>query len=111
MRSIQAGPSSSMKKVRKVIVMIARTSEMTLFVIEIAAPVRPSTFEAPPLLTGVPDLLDDVVLRLQEAEPAPALGQVVDVAGQRLDEVVDLVDERRDEGEADARRSQPIART
>ena len=90
-----------MKKVRNVIVTIATTSEITLFVIEIAAPVRPSTFVAPPRLDRVPDLLDDVVLRLQEAEPALALGQVVDVAGDGLDEVVDLVDERRDEGVAD----------
>ena len=51
MRSIQAGPSSSMKKVRNVIVMIARTSETMLFVIEIAVPVRPRTFDAPPLAT------------------------------------------------------------
>ena len=85
MRSIHAGPSSSMKKVRNVIVMIATTSEMMLFVTEIAVPVSPRTFDAPPLETAVADLVDEVVLRLQEAEPAAPLGQVVDVPGERLD--------------------------
>ena len=83
MRSIHTGPSSSMKKVRNVIVTIATTSEITLFVIEIAVPVSPSTFDAPPFVDRVPDLLDDVVLRLEEAEPAAALRQVVDVARER----------------------------
>ena len=40
-----------MKNVRNAIVIVAITSEITLFVIVIAAPVRPSTFEAPPLFT------------------------------------------------------------
>jgi hypothetical protein len=42
-----------------------------------------------------------VVLRLQEAEAASPFRHVVDVARQRLDEVVHLVDERRDERVAD----------
>ena len=62
-----------MKKVRNAIVIVATTSEITLFVIESAAPVRPSTFDAPPLFDRRPDLLDDVVLRLEEAEPPPPL--------------------------------------
>ena len=41
-----------MKKVRNAIVIVATTSEITLFVIESAAPVRPSTFVAPPSLTA-----------------------------------------------------------
>ena len=41
-----------MKKVRNVIVTIATTSEMMLFVIEIAVPVSPSTFDAPPFETA-----------------------------------------------------------
>ncbi len=40
-----------MKNVRKAIVIVARTRETTLFVIEIAAPVSPSTLEAPPSFT------------------------------------------------------------
>ena len=59
-----------MKNVRNAIVIVATTSEITLFVIESAAPVRPSTFVAA-LVHRLSDLLDDVVLRLQEAEPAP----------------------------------------
>ena len=42
-----------MKKVRKAIVIAATTSEITLFVIEIAAPVSPSTLVAPPSSTAV----------------------------------------------------------
>ena len=42
-------------------------------------------------------LLDDVVLGLEEAEPAAAARQVVDVVGGLVDEGVHLVDERRDE--------------
>ena len=51
----------------------------------------------------LPDLLDDVVLRLEEAEPAPALRDVVDIAGHGVDELVHVVDERRDEERADGR--------
>jgi hypothetical protein len=47
--------------------------------------------------------LHHVVLRLEEPEPPPALGQVVDIARSRIDEVVDVVDERRDERKADRR--------
>ena len=42
-----------------------------------------------------------MVLRLEEAEPPAAVGDVVRVVGQLVDEVVDLVHERRHEGEAD----------
>ena len=38
-----------MKKVRKATVIVPRTIEITLFVIESAVPVRPSTLAAPPL--------------------------------------------------------------
>jgi len=93
-----------MKKVRKVIVMIASTSATTLFVIEIAAPVRPRTPRGASAAHRVSDLFDDVVLRLEEAEPASRpLGEVVHVAGHGLHEVVHLVDERGDECVADAR--------
>ena len=47
--------------------------------------------------------LHHVVLRLEETEPSLALGQVVDISRSRIDEVVDVVDERRDEREADRR--------
>ncbi len=48
MRSIQSGPSSSMKKVRAAIVITATTIVSTLLVIEIAVPERPNTFFAAP---------------------------------------------------------------
>jgi hypothetical protein len=41
--------------------------------------------------------LDDLVLALEEAEGAVALREVVDEAGQGVDQLRDLVDERRDE--------------
>ena len=44
-----------------------------------------------------------MVLRLEEAQPPAALGQVVDVVGHVVREVVDLVDERWDEKPADQR--------
>ena len=104
MRSTHTGPSSSMKKVRKMIVIVPRTMLTTPFVIETAAPGQPEQ----PLRAAVVDLLahllDDVVLRLEKAEPAPALRHVVDVAGHGVDELVHVVDERRDEQRADCRR-------
>ena len=45
--------------------------------------------------------LDDVVVALEEAEPAAPAGEVVDVAGHRVGEVVDLAHERRHEGRGD----------
>src|SRR4029078_8883531 len=47
------------------------------------------------------ELLDRVVLRLEEAEPPPSLHQVVDITGNGVDEVVDVVDEGGDERVAD----------
>ena len=75
----------------------------TPFVIETAAPESPSSRFAPPLSICSLHLLDDVVLRLEEAEPAPSLRDVVDVAGHGVDELVHVVDERRDEQRADGR--------
>ena len=45
--------------------------------------------------------LDDVVLALEEAEPAAAAGEVVDVPRNGVGEVVDLAHERRHEGRGD----------
>jgi hypothetical protein len=45
--------------------------------------------------------LDDVVLRFQKAEAPLPFREVVDVAGHRVDELVHVVDERRDEQRAD----------
>ena len=53
------------------------------------------------LLDRLAHLLDDVVVALEEAEPAPALGQVVDVAGDRVCEVVHLAHEGGNEGRGD----------
>ncbi len=69
-----------MKNVRKTIVTVAAMTVMMLFVTETAAPDNPSAFFAPPFLTCSRDLLDDVVLPLQEPEPAAAVRQVVHVA-------------------------------
>ena len=68
----------------------------------IAVPETPKTFEARPPLSASRIRLDEVVLRLQEAEPAAALRQVVEVVRHLLREVVHLVDERRDEEEGDS---------
>ena len=62
-----------------------------------AVPERPSTFGGALLVERLAHSFDDVVLALEEAERAPSLGQVLDVAGHGVGEVVDLVDERRDE--------------
>src|SRR6478672_6518748 len=78
-----------MKKVRKTIVIVAAINVMMLFVTDTAAP---------DLLTH---LLDDVVLALEEPEPAAAVRQVPHVIGGRLDEAVHLVDQLRDEGRSD----------
>ena len=49
------------------------------------------------------DLLLDVVLRLEEAQPAAAVSDVVDVVRKLVDEVVDLADECRHERVSDRR--------
>ena len=49
----------------------------------------------------LPGLVDEVVLRLEEAEAAAALRQVVEVVRDLPGEVVDLVHERGDEEERD----------
>ena len=79
-RSIQAGPSSSMNSVMKRIVTVATTAVTTLFVTASAVPVTPRNLPAPPCLIAFLRLLDDLVPRLEEAEPAAALRQVLDVA-------------------------------
>jgi hypothetical protein len=67
-----------MKKVRNATVTVPTMKLRTPFVTETAAP-------------------DHVVLRLEEAEASFARGQVVDISRSRVDEVVDVVDECRDE--------------
>ncbi len=49
----------------------------------------------------LPHALDDVVVRLEEADRPAALRQVLDVVGHGIREVADLVDEDRHEGGAD----------
>ena len=95
-------PSSSMKKVMNVtVVTVATTMVTTLLVIDSAVPLKPNSFDAPPSSSAVLDPLDDVVLRLQESEPPLALGEVVDVVGDLVDQVIHLIDERRDEDVGD----------
>ena len=72
---------------------VAVTIEITLFVTESAVPERPSTLRGAAFVHLLANLLDDVVLRLQESEPAATVRQVVDVVRCRLDEPVHLVDQ------------------
>ena len=90
-----------MKNVMKTIVIVATTIVITPFATEIATPESPSTFVAPPVADRALDPLLDVVLRLEEPEPAAAVRDVVHVVRELADELVHLVDERRDEREAD----------
>ena len=92
---------------RKAIVTDATTSEITLFVTRPPRRSRPSTFVAPPVVHRGPDLLDEVVLRLEEPEATAAVRQVVHVARHGVAEVVHLVDHRRDERAAMRARSRP----
>src|SRR6266480_5067348 len=55
----------------------------------------------PARLDRLLDPLLDVVLRLEEAEPAASVRDIVDVARELVDELVELVDEGRDDREAD----------
>ena len=68
-----------MKNVRKTIVTVAAMTVMTLFVTESAAPDKSESLLRAAGLDLLPDLLDDVVLALEEAEPAAPVRQVVNV--------------------------------
>ena len=92
-----------MKNVRKTIVTVPTTMLTTPFVTETAAPERPEQLLRAAVVDLLAHLLDDVVLRLEEAEPALALRDVVDVSRRRVDELVHVVDERRDEECAERR--------
>ena len=46
-------------------------------------------------------------MRLEEPETPATLGDVLDVAGRRVDQPLHLVDQLRDEGEADPGQRQP----
>ena len=92
-----------MKNVRNVIVIAPITMLTTPFVMETRSARQSEHSLRAAVVDLLPDLLDDVVFRLEEAEPAPALRDVVDVAGHGVDELVHVVDERRDEQRADGR--------
>ena len=81
---------------------VPMTMLTTPFVTETAVPDSAEQLLRAAVVDLLAHLLDDVVLRLEEAEPPLALRQVVDVAGTRVDELVHVVDERRDEERADA---------
>ena len=89
-----------MNRVRNAIVSVATTALTTLLVTA-SAVLEPEHARRAALLDRLPDLLDDLVVALEEAEPAPAFGQIVDVVGHRRGEVVHLADERRHEEGAD----------
>ena len=73
-----------MKNVRKTIVTVAAMIVITLFVTESAAPDRPSSRFAPPFCTCSRTFSTTWYLRLEEAEPAAAVREVVHVVRQRL---------------------------
>jgi len=50
------------------------------------------------------DLLDDVVVAFEEPEGPVALGEILDVAGNSIDELTDLIDEDRHEDRRNAHR-------
>jgi len=66
-----------------------------------AIPEKPNSFAAPPPLTACWMRSTTWYFRSRKAEPAAARRDVVDVAGERVREVVHLVDERRNEQGAD----------
>ena len=92
-----------MKNVMKTIVSVATTAVRTLFVTRERGAGADGELADAAALAPPPYALDDVVPRLEEAEPAAALRQVVDVVRHLVREAVHLVDERRDEerGEPD----------
>ncbi len=82
-----------MKSVRKAIVTTAITALRMLFV-SAQSRVREAEHAADAaLLDRLPRPFDDLVLPLEEAEPAAAAGEVVDVPRDRVGEVVDLAHE------------------
>ena len=86
-----------MKNVRKMIVTVATTIVITLFVTRERRAGEAEHLRGAAVLDLLAHLLDDVVLRLEEAEPPAAVRQVVDVVRQRLHEPVHLVDQLRQE--------------
>ena len=78
------------------IVIVAAIDVTTPFVTATAVPETPRSD-----LMSVPAAASGPARRggigLEEAEPAATFGQVLQVLGHRVDEVVHLVDERRDE--------------
>ena len=79
----------------------ATTALRTLFVRLRAVFESPRTPPAAALLDRLPGALDDVVVALEEAEPAAAARDVVDVARHGVGEVVHLAHERRHERRRD----------
>ena len=80
----------------------ATTAVMTLFVTASAVPGDAERRRwRPPSLDRLAHSVGDLVLALEEAEPARAAREVLDVARQRVDEVVDLVDQDRHEGRSE----------
>src|SRR3954469_8053820 len=92
-RRRHSGPSSSMKKVRNAMMTEPKTVVATPLTAVRADPACRSR-------GGAAHTLDDLVLALEEAERAVALREVVDEVGQGVDQLRDLVDERRDEHSA-----------
>ena len=91
-----------MKKVMKRTVTKPTIAVITPFVTATAVFESPNSFLAPPLWSALARLVDEVVLRLQEAEPAASRRDLVQVVRHVVREVVHLRDERRDEERADA---------
>ena len=88
---------------------VATTAVTTPFVTASAVPEIPSSLDGAALRERLPHPLGDLVLALEEAEAAAAGRQVLDVARHRVDEVVHLRDERRDDRGAERRDRQDRA--
>ncbi len=79
----------------------AMTALRMLFVSAEGGVREPEDAAGAALLDRLARPLDDVVLTLEEAEPAAPAGEIVDVAGHGVGEVVDLPHERRHERRGD----------
>ena len=86
------------------IVTAPTTIVITPFATESATPESAEHLRRAARVDRLLDLLVEVVLRLEEAEPPAAVRDVVDVVRELVDEVVHLVDEGRHERDADRRR-------
>ena len=103
-RSFHASPSSSMKNVMNAIVTTPATNVITLRVTSSAAVAPPARRPEPlPFTASWTRSTTWYFVSRKPSGPRPCV-RSCDVAGRRVDEVVDLLDERRDEQRPERRR-------